>query len=381
MAAKEPVIGVTGCKPELPVDFPLDFPENSGNMIHASAPLRMFSNAFTPMDERRPWGNSGSFRPWVNRQATHLIVTMANSIRLNRDDLPGLERFQRMLESYDVELVIFGLGVQAPSTDLEGQTIAPQAVELMKYLGERCKVVGVRGEFTKKVFEHFAGVTNTFVTGCPSLFSNPQGIEKLRINLKEGKDGKAAYAGTNFNRFQERKMLLKVIEAQDFLIEPVNAEHHRFYLQSLLRTENDDPAKVPSSLRKYVNEGTISNEELSRYFRTYYRLFRDTKSWADFYAEAVRFSYGSRFHVNMASLLAGVPALWVTHDARTQELVDFLHLPSIPLEQAANMEPQELEEFCSYDDFMDNIASRFENFNDYLDIFDLPKVKLELGGS
>ncbi|WP_259285470.1 hypothetical protein [Escherichia coli] len=39
-------IGVIGCLPELPVDFPLLMPENSGNMIHAEAPLRMFPRQF-----------------------------------------------------------------------------------------------------------------------------------------------------------------------------------------------------------------------------------------------------------------------------------------------------------------------------------------------
>lgn len=38
-------IGVIGCLPELPLEFPVEKPENSGNMIHAQAPLRMFDNA------------------------------------------------------------------------------------------------------------------------------------------------------------------------------------------------------------------------------------------------------------------------------------------------------------------------------------------------
>ena len=34
----------------------------------------------------------------------------------------------------------------------------------------------------------------------------------------------------------------------------------------------------------------------------------------------------------MVAMQNGLPTLWVTHDSRTRELTDFLHLPSVPLE-------------------------------------------------
>lgn len=202
-----PKVAVTGCRPQLPVEFPINMPENAGNMIHAQAPLRMFSGAMYSGDPKKPWGYGNSFRNWTNSEATHLIVTLANTFRLNQEDGSNFAAFQRSLESYDAELVIFGLGVQSPDAQLDDKFLSKEAIELMQYLGDRCKVVGVRGEFTKKVFSELAGVDNTFVTGCPSLFSRPEAIPELYQNWKVRKKGLRAYAGTNYSRDSERRML------------------------------------------------------------------------------------------------------------------------------------------------------------------------------
>lgn len=69
--------------------------------------------------------------------------------------------------------------------------------------------------------------------------------------------------------------------------------------------------------------------------------------------------------------------MWVTHDARTVELTDFLHLPSMPLAQAAEMDPDGLREQTSYENLFDNLHWLVANFNEYLDVFDLPKLDLE----
>lgn len=70
-------IGVIGCLPELPVDFPLLMPENSGNMIHAEAPLRMFPRAVHYKDSRFILSGETSFRNFVNKTCSHLIITLA----------------------------------------------------------------------------------------------------------------------------------------------------------------------------------------------------------------------------------------------------------------------------------------------------------------
>lgn len=370
-----PKIGFTGCIPEMPSNFPIGHSENSGNMVHASAPSELFPGSFYSKAENMPWGADSSFKKWVNNHATHLIVTTANMLRLDRDWGERHAQFQRQLESYDAEIVIFGLGAQAQSTVLSEAAVEPETIALMKYLGERCKAIGVRGEFTQKVFAHFADVHNTFVTGCPSTFTRPEAIEELHLNWKQGKLGRKSYAGTQHFRPEEKKMLVDSIKFDNFLIEPVSRANHEFHL-ACLRQDPDTDEKLPYYLRGKVLDGTLTMEEVRSYYARHYRLFRDIRTWYDFNRDYVSFSYGSRFHVNMAAHLSGVPALWITHDSRTAELTDFLHLPSIDLETAHHLSPVELRKLYDPTDFFDHVHSLFSNFADYLDIFGLPAPKL-----
>lgn len=111
-------IGVIGCLPELPVDFPLLMPENSGNMIHAEAPLRMFPRAVHYKDSRFILSGETSFRNFVNKTCSHLIITLANSLSLEK---PNPEKYKRLLDSlkqYDVPIIVFGLGIQSSSRDI-----------------------------------------------------------------------------------------------------------------------------------------------------------------------------------------------------------------------------------------------------------------------
>lgn len=368
-------IGFTGCLTELPSSFPLDHPENSGNMVHARAPIELFPGAFYSNAHNFPWGADSSFRHWVNNSASHIIVTTANAIRLNRESAPSHAKFQKQLESYDAELVIFGLGVQASTTDLTQATLPAESIQLMKYLGERCKAIGVRGEFTKRAFAHFADVHNTFVTGCPSTFTRPDAIKELRRSWKQRKKGRRSYSGTDFSRPQEKSMLIDSIKYDNFLVEPVSRANHDFHLAAL-RQDSDLTDKVPYYLKGRILDGTLTLEEITSYYSKYYRLFRDTSTWYDFNRDYVSFAYGTRFHVNMAAQLSGVPALWITHDSRTIELTEFLHLPAISLEDASQLTPVEIQNLYDPTEFFDHAKSLFDNFSEYLDIFGLSAQKL-----
>ena len=369
-------IGVMGCHPIMPSGFPMDYPENAGNMIHGRAPFEMFKDcSFYLHDEYRLSGRQ-SFTEFVNKDCTHLIVTIANLLVIGDMDGAKYSNFQKYLESIQVPIVIFGLGAQAKTQDLAGASIAPEAVALMKYLGQRCPVVGVRGPFTKKVFEHFAGVENTFVTGCPSFFQRPEQFSILRRNISAGMKGRPAYSGTVLHNEPETGMLVDAIEAESFLVEPVNAFNHRLHVEA---ARGDEEPTIPWYLTSYMrgDNPRLSPEQIVAYYKTYYRLFRSTDSWYKFNEEVVSFTYGTRFHVNMASILSGKPALWVTHDSRTEELTQFLHLPSVSLNAASTMSTPEIEEYIDYQDLFDNLHSLYSNFNEYLTIFDLPTLSLD----
>lgn len=368
-------IGVTGCLPNLPNTFPLEYAENAGNMIHANAPFEMFDSCIYSNDRAVTAVGSASFAEFVNTNCSHLIITLANTLRLGKEDGSNFERLHRFIEKIKKPIVVFGLGVQSSSDEIADATLPKEAIEFVQYLSTRTEVIGVRGETTRLVLEKLCGVKNVFVTGCPSLFSRPEALHRLSHNLLS-RTGRIAYSGTRYFEEREGVMLYKAIKNDLFIVEPVNKHHHAFY--NAIQSNQYSPTIFPYFLKKFLKTSNemLTEEEVIRQYSARYRLFRNVNDWKAFNQDLVSFTYGTRFHVNMASLISGKPALWITHDARTRELTKFLHLPSLPLDEAYNMEPGEIFSRLNYDDFFNNIVRLFNNFNHYLALVGLPKINL-----
>lgn len=371
--AETPKIAVMGCKPTMPDSFPIDMRENAGNMIHGNAPFEMFPDVVFYQDPQFIDGRV-SFRPYVRETCTHLIVTAANSLKLGSPDPTRYVRLLEFLKSYeDVPVVIFGLGAQSRAQDLPSGALPPEAIELMKYLGDHTEAIGVRGEYTAAVFEHYAGVTNTFVTGCPSFFSRPFAFDQLAQALADNRDGRASYSGTNYSDEHEHQMLLRAIGEDLHLVESSNRFLAR-YVRDLQRGLKR-PA-IPTLLKPDVESGNLSRARVEEYFSSRFQLFREARAWYKFNADCVGFTYGTRFHTCMAGLLSGIPALWVTHDSRTEEFTRYLRLPAISKEEAASLDPAGLRGKIDYSEMYRALPELFGRFNEYLGIHRLPPVRL-----
>ncbi|RZN19942.1 MULTISPECIES: polysaccharide pyruvyl transferase family protein [unclassified Escherichia] len=367
-------IGVIGCLPELPVDFPLLIPENSGNMVHAEAPLRMFSRAVHYRDSSFILSGETNFKDFVNKTCSHLIITLANSLSLEK---PSPDKYKRLLDSlkqYDVPIIVFGLGIQSSVRDINKAELCKEAIELLDFLSFKAMYLGVRGEFTKKVIEKCTNIKNVFVTGCPSLFSDPIALRVLYEKYTKRDFNVASINVTNLSRVSEKQLFERAVLSNSFFIEPVNKRTHQYYID-LIKEKKD--AELPYYFKSMVNnnESSLNKEQLDLYIKTKYRLFRNTKTWYEFNRECVDYTFGTRFHVNMASVLSGVPALWLTHDARTLELTEFFNLPSIDLDAINSMSLSQIKSYISYDKFFKNINKLFNNFNEYLEVNGLPKIK------
>ena len=368
-----PTLGVMGCLPELPPEFPVDMAENAGNTIHGMAPFEMFAGAAFYKDPRfSSEGSLGNFVDYVNRECSHLIVTVANFIKLGDDNGTRYARFQDFLSKIEVPIVIFGLGAQSPTQDLEATTLPSEAIELFKFLGDSTEAVGVRGHFKANVFEHFAGVTNTFVTGCPSFFSRPAAFDALRRNVDLIPQGDIAYNGTTYHEASEKRLLIQAIQQDHYLVEPVNKFTTRFHEE--LQDGASEP-EIPWFLKGPVKNGTLTRRQVETYFRDRFRLFRKPEPWYEFNASKVSRTYGTRFHVNMASILSGVPALWLTHDSRTEELTDFLRVPRVNKEEAIELTVDQLLAHIDYAPMFAALDGLFDNFNSYLLTHGLPPTR------
>lgn len=366
-------IAVIGCTPTLPVEFPLEMPENSGNMIHAIAPLNMFEKSVYNKNLNFKLSGEDNFKNFVNKKSSHLIVTLANTLSIDKPDSDKYYRFRKSLEQYNVPIIVFGFGIQAKERNLETAELCDEAIKLVEFLSSKANLLGVRGEYTKAIIEKCCNVNNVFVTGCPSLFSNPEGLKNLKDNWKN-LNGNGAVNVTNMARGEEKFLLARAIKQRNFIIEPVSRFSHKYHLDLLQGINPELPYFLNSILKNKIADIT-SKEEIDNVYKSNYRLFRDTKTWFEFNEESLAYSYGTRFHGNMATILSGKPALWLTHDARTRELVDFFHLPYLDLNGAINMSYEEMLKYIDYEDFFNHIDSLFDNFNKYLTANGLPKIK------
>jgi hypothetical protein len=371
------MIGVMGCLPTMPDEFPIELRENAGNMIHGNAPFEMFPDIAFYRDPQFVEGRT-DFSHYVNSECTHLIVTVANTLRLGSQDPTRYIAFQQFLEKFTVPVVIFGMGAQARRQELIDGQLPPAAIDLMKYVGDHTESIGVRGEFTAAVFEHYAGVTNTFVTGCPSFFSRPFAFDELATALAENRQGRASYSGQRDPDEVDKAMLVRAITQDEHLIE-VSSAPLTAYAQELQRGVSR-PA-LPKVLASAVASGALSRTQVERYFSSRFHLFRDPRSWYKFNQDSVGFAYGTRFHVNMAALLSGVPALWFTHDSRTEEFTNYLRLPAVRKEDAAGLSLAELRALADYSGMYDALPQLFGRFNQYLATHGLPEVALPKAAS
>jgi len=360
-------IGVMGCNIDLPPSFPKDFKDNAGNMIHANAPLGMFQGCHHSTKTPR-------FANFVNESCSHLILTLANSVRLGEEEHVRYHSLMKFLSQINKPVVIFGLGAQGNSEEDLEAGLPDATIKYLQFLDEKAAVIGVRGEFTKRVIEEYAGVKKAFVTGCPSLFSPQDLVRRLRAKVTVT-GARPAYAGTHFFKPLEREMMGKAIRGSNYFIEPVNKLIHNFHEE--LHQGPVPQNNFPYFIRTVQKTFDIEDHVVESYFKNNYRLFRDLPTCLRFLEKYVSFTYGTRFHVNMASYLSGRPAMWITHDTRTQELIDYFKLPHMNLQDASQRLPDEIGAAIDLEPFYDNYGTVTRRFNEFLSIAGLPKLQFK----
>ena len=99
-----------------------------------------------------------------------------------------------------------------------------------------------------------------------------------------------------------------------------------------------------------------TRDDLRRFLERRMRVFFSVGDWVGCMA-TMSVAIGSRFHGNVAALLAGTPALFLVHDMRTRELCELMRLPHIILDR--EIQAEEILERASELDY-EPFAARFE---------------------
>lgn len=307
--------------------------------------------------------NYGMTPAHIEENFDRVAIAAANFLHPNFD----FSVYSNMLEKISLPVLLVGLGAQSPSADLEVKGVPRGTWRLIEIAAERSASVGVRGAFTAEVL-HRHGIKNVRITGCPSLYTDavvsrrirrPTKLDMARI-LVNGSRNVTTHSGDARAAFRVEKMLL------DFAMESgchFVYQNEQPEIHISLGKEHEDQDRHLQSLSDFF--GVSANDFLD-YVKSRGRTFFSVDEWFEWVRD-YDFSFGTRFHGNVAALLNGVPAVVITHDSRTQELCEFAAIPHVFVGELEKIDPQSLYERADYDLFEERYNRLVRAYVEFLD--------------
>ncbi|MFI1867224.1 polysaccharide pyruvyl transferase family protein [Streptomyces jumonjinensis] len=285
----------------------------------------------------------------INEEHDVFVVPLANAFRPSFR--ASLDRLTSLIERLTIPVVVVGVGAQV-GTDYGTDRLRPINESVQRFVRavlNKSASIGVRGELTAS-YLHSLGFHEVDIIGCPSMFlhgdtfpapRDPGVLDensRIAINLSPG--------------------AVKIGNVPDL----IRNAHERFprlsyYAQNLVDAEllfwgdTSEAAGHHSPFPRQLTHPLFQEDKV--------RVPIDPKTWLD-ELSGHDFSYGTRIHGNIAALLAGIPAVVLTHDSRTLELCRYFELPYRALsETPGDIHPQELFEQADFSGMVNGHKERF----------------------
>jgi hypothetical protein len=242
---------------------------------------------------------------------------------------PGMDwgNLPDIVERSRTPVVAFGIGAQA--SRFEPVKLSAKTVRFMAMIAERSRSLGCRGKFTASVLQD-AGIKNVSPIGCPSLFRSndaklriswpPQNVTRIGFTVTRGfspgycDDVKAATK-------RELGMLKRLAsELEVYILSQGETAEKIFYYRAYDRI---------ADAKKSMLESGWNLDRMPWLADLYWRGMFFGVSPAEYEAMVKRCDIvmGYRLHGNMMALSVGIPAIYVTYDSRTREIVDHFSIP------------------------------------------------------
>lgn len=293
----------------------------------------------------------------VNSEFDVFVVPMANAFRPDFEQ--NLIRLTNFIKRLDINVVVTGIGAQA-STSYEAEHLTPIANSVRDFTAavlERSQSIGVRGEFTADYLTNLGFDSDKIdIIGCPSLFlfGPDHRVTKPVPAISPGTLISGNYSPLTV-RTGEGELLTRA--GKEFSnLEVILQDHND--LQLLLWgsspiVEDFDPMSPDHFDHDLYQTGKL-------------KMFVDVWPWID-YMKTREFIFGSRFHGNIAAILAGTPAFILAHDSRTLELAKLHHIPH---RVASKIDPQwtiqGMADETDYSEFNAAMPALFDNYASFL---------------
>jgi len=236
------------------------------------------------------------------------------------------------------KLPIFCFGLGSQLRPGEAPALLPGTERFLRLMAERGGSIGVRGAFTAEVLWGM-GIRNTSIVGCPSLLSLRADARARLAATRPTLDKVAVNFSNNVRRHAMHPDAMRV--AENALMQRLLGEN-AFYVLQNERPEMDLLAAMAAGEGEHAAAAaqqvaeifglSASREDLRAFLERRIRIFFSVDDWVGC-MRTMTVAIGSRFHGNVAALLAGTPALVLVHDMRTRELCELLRLPHLVLDR------------------------------------------------
>lgn len=341
------------------------FGGNSGNYMYLNSIIRTLTTSQKVKFECTNYKQNYSAREIdrINHECDGFIIPLADAFR--PDFTKELKNLTALVNKLTIPSYIIGTGIRA---DSESQFLdmnfgfEDEVKDFVKAVLKNSACIGIRGEFTGKFLQHlgFKEGEDYRVIGCPSLYTygNHIRIRDTVIN----KDCKASCSGTltaDMETIQTMSDFMKEFHDLTF-VGQLRQELKTLYLGIDYR---HNPAYVdlyPCN----INHPLYANDKV--------RFFYNTQEWVRYY-KGVDFTFGTRFHGVVPSVIAGTPSILFAKDIRTRELAEFHHLTHLKTDQLDKH--KNIWDIIDTVDFHSPESVAQKNFKNYLDFLHLNGFK------
>ncbi|MBD0841184.1 polysaccharide pyruvyl transferase family protein [Streptomyces sp. TRM68416] len=331
---------------------------NTGNLLFSDSAHKMLTTPNTEVTSNGIRTNHSAERAAeINEQYDVFVVPLANAFRPQFQG--ALDRLSTLIEQLTIPVVVFGVGAQA-TDDYATDMLKPMEASVKRFTRavlDRSASIGVRGELTARYLrDHGVPDDNIDIMGCPSMFLYGDTFPAIRETQITADSRIAINMSPNARP-----------------VGPISAiaDHGRahypnftYYAQNtvdaelLLWGDTTPESGATDPFPKRLTHALLRENKV--------RMPLDPATWID-ELRGYDFAYGTRIHGNIAALLAGTPAVVLTHDSRTLELCRYFDIPHRQLSTlSADTDPRDLYEAADWSAMISGHGERFERITAFL---------------
>ncbi|MCR5388022.1 MAG: polysaccharide pyruvyl transferase family protein [Lachnospiraceae bacterium] len=328
---------------------------NVGNLVYAWGVYRALTVEDTEIVPNYYEINTDD-ADFINETYDAYIIPLADAFRNNFKG--ELYSMTKLIKKLKIPVIVIGVGLRAPfGTDLTGFGFDDEVKKFCSAVLDKSAMIGVRGELTARYLTNLGFVEGKHhtVIGCPSMYANGKHIKIKDLNLT-----KDSTISVNSN-------ILSPAAVLNFLNRTMDEIPNHYFL----------PQRIQEMKTVYLGEPYIHQQKNKEMYPTdiAHPLYKENRvrfmlnapGWFEF-LKGVDLSIGGRLHGNVAATVAGTPALFLPHDARTRELTDYHQFTHV---WAKDIKPDtDVFDLVSKLDFHSPEKVHQKNFEHYVEFLD-----------